>query len=160
MTIILMDGFIRERDQLPEKDNALVGNVSLNFNLGDPAKKVAPLWWINPLGYVYSELSNPTIMKFPKPVLDDTDNDGVLISSILNQIRLQDALWIQKVRAVILMVTVCLTVAIRNWLHQQAVNRLMQMVSVNALILNAAKTWYRLRFATLAAFQAYNLPLA
>jgi len=61
----------------PDKDNLLFGNLSVNFNIGDPAKKVAPLWWLNPLGYVYSELSNPTIMKFPKPVLDDTDNDGV-----------------------------------------------------------------------------------
>jgi outer membrane protein OmpA-like peptidoglycan-associated protein/opacity protein-like surface antigen len=61
----------------PDKDNLIYGNLSINFNLGDPAKKVAPLWWLNPLGYVYSELSNPTIMKFPKPVLDDTDNDGV-----------------------------------------------------------------------------------
>jgi len=60
-----------------ENDNLLFGNISLNFNLGDPAKKVAPLWWLNPLGYAYSELSNPTIMKFPKPILDDTDNDGV-----------------------------------------------------------------------------------
>ncbi len=61
----------------PDKDNLLFGNISFNYNLGDASKKVAPLWWINPLGYVYSELSNPTIMKFPKPVLDDTDNDGV-----------------------------------------------------------------------------------
>jgi OmpA-OmpF porin, OOP family len=60
-----------------EKDNLLYGNFSVNFNIGNSAKKVAPLWWLNPLGYVYSELSNPTIMKFPKPVLDDTDNDGV-----------------------------------------------------------------------------------
>lgn len=61
----------------PDKDNLIYGNVSVNFNIGDASKRVAPLWWLNPLGYVYSELSNPTIMKFPKPVLDDTDNDGV-----------------------------------------------------------------------------------
>ncbi|MES2648592.1 MAG: OmpA family protein [Bacteroidota bacterium] len=61
----------------PDKDNMIYGNMSVNFNIGSAAKRVAPLWWLNPLGYVYSELSNPTIMKFPKPVLDDTDNDGV-----------------------------------------------------------------------------------
>lgn len=44
---------------------------------GSTDKKVAPLWWYNPLAYPYSELSNPSIMKFPKPVLDDSDNDGV-----------------------------------------------------------------------------------
>ena len=60
-----------------EHDNVLFTNVSINYNLGSTAKRVAPLWWINPLGYAYGELSNPTIMKFPKPVLDDTDNDGV-----------------------------------------------------------------------------------
>lgn len=74
-----LDGWIYQvgGDLTPDKDNALFGNLSLNFNLGDASKRVAPLWWLNPLGYVYSELSNPTIMKFPKPVLDDTDNDGV-----------------------------------------------------------------------------------
>lgn len=61
----------------PDKDNLIYGNISVNFNIGSAAKRVAPLWWLNPLGYIYSELSNPTIMKFPKPVLDDTDNDGV-----------------------------------------------------------------------------------
>lgn len=44
---------------------------------GSTDKRVAPLWWYNPLAYPYSEISNPSIMKFPKPVLDDSDNDGV-----------------------------------------------------------------------------------
>lgn len=44
---------------------------------GSSDKRVAPLWWYNPLAYPYGEISNPSIMKFPKPVLDDTDNDGV-----------------------------------------------------------------------------------
>jgi OOP family OmpA-OmpF porin len=61
----------------PQDDNLIFGNLSLNFNLGSAAKRVAPLWWINPLGYAYSELNNPSHMKFPKPVLDDTDGDGV-----------------------------------------------------------------------------------
>ena len=51
-------------------------SLGLNFNLG--AKSVEPLWWINPLDYAYSELNNPKHMKFPKPVYEDADGDGVL----------------------------------------------------------------------------------
>ncbi|MEJ7820707.1 MAG: OmpA family protein, partial [Chitinophagaceae bacterium] len=40
--------------------------------------RVEPLWWINPLDYAYSELNNPRHMKLPKPILDDTDGDGVI----------------------------------------------------------------------------------
>ena len=50
-------------------------SVGLNINLG--AKSVEPLWWVNPLDYAYSEIRNPRLMKFPKPVLPDTDGDGV-----------------------------------------------------------------------------------
>ncbi len=50
-------------------------SIGANFNLG--AKAVEPLWWINPLDYAYNEINQPKHMKLPKPVLDDTDNDGV-----------------------------------------------------------------------------------
>jgi len=30
-----------------------------------------PLWWANPLDYAYSEVRNPRLMKFPKPVTAD-----------------------------------------------------------------------------------------
>ena len=50
-------------------------SVGANFNLGK--KAVEPLWWINPLEYAYSEINQPKHMKLPKPILDDTDNDGV-----------------------------------------------------------------------------------
>ncbi|MEJ7766188.1 MAG: OmpA family protein [Chitinophagaceae bacterium] len=50
-------------------------SVGLNFNLG--SKSVAPLWWMNPLDYAYSELNAPKHMKFPKPILDDADADGI-----------------------------------------------------------------------------------
>lgn len=52
-----------------------------------------PLWWLNPLEYVYSEMRNPRLMRLPKPVfanegqamafkasggvLPDSDNDGI-----------------------------------------------------------------------------------
>ncbi|MFZ9661048.1 MAG: OmpA family protein [Chitinophagaceae bacterium] len=38
---------------------------------------VEPLYWENPLNFVYSELSNPKRMKLPKPVLKDADGDGI-----------------------------------------------------------------------------------
>ncbi|MBA2250303.1 MAG: OmpA family protein [Chitinophagaceae bacterium] len=51
-------------------------SIGLNFNLG--SKSVEPLWWLNPLDYAYSEINNPRHMKLPKPILDDTDGDGVI----------------------------------------------------------------------------------
>jgi len=51
-------------------------SVGLNFNLGK--KSVEPLYWLNPLDYVYSELNNPKHTKFPKPVFEDEDGDGVV----------------------------------------------------------------------------------
>jgi outer membrane protein OmpA-like peptidoglycan-associated protein len=50
-------------------------SVGLNIALG--AKSVEPLWWINPLDYAYNEINKPSHMKLPKPVLDDSDGDGV-----------------------------------------------------------------------------------
>jgi len=50
-------------------------SLGINFNLG--GKSVEPLWWLNPLDYAYGEINNPKHMKLPKPVLDDTDGDGV-----------------------------------------------------------------------------------
>ena len=50
-------------------------SVGANFNIGK--KAVEPLWWINPLEYAYGEINQPKHMKLPKPILDDSDNDGV-----------------------------------------------------------------------------------
>src|SRR6266498_173536 len=49
----------------------------LNFNLGNPAKAVQPLWWLNPNNYIYNEVNTPKHMKIPTPVLPDADGDGV-----------------------------------------------------------------------------------
>lgn len=49
----------------------------VNFNIGNSAKKVQPLYWINPNNFVYSELNSPKHMKLPKTVLPDGDKDGV-----------------------------------------------------------------------------------
>ncbi|MCX8020472.1 MAG: OmpA family protein [Chitinophagaceae bacterium] len=51
-------------------------SLNLNFNIG--AKAVEPLWWLNPLDYVYGELRNPRLMNIPKPSLEDSDGDGVI----------------------------------------------------------------------------------
>src|SRR5688572_14304694 len=50
-------------------------SLGLNINLG--AKAVEPLWWLNPLDYAYSEIRNPRLMRLPKPVLPDSDGDGI-----------------------------------------------------------------------------------
>ena len=50
-------------------------SLGLNMNIG--SKAVEPLWWMNPLDYAYSEIRNPRLMRLPKPVLPDSDGDGV-----------------------------------------------------------------------------------
>ena len=59
----------------PDYDIYNYFTVGLNYNLGK--KSVEPLWWLNPLDYAYNELNAPRHMKFPKPILDDADGDGV-----------------------------------------------------------------------------------
>ncbi len=50
-------------------------SLGLNVNLG--AKSVEPLWWLNPLDYVYGELPNRVLSKVkPVPCMDG-DDDGV-----------------------------------------------------------------------------------
>ena len=51
--------------------------ISLGLNINIGSKSVEPLWWLNPLDYAYSEIRNPRLMRLPKPVLPDADNDGV-----------------------------------------------------------------------------------
>ncbi len=78
----LLDG--QRWQEHPSASPALTGNwdtynylsLGLNFNLGK--KSVEPLWWINPLDYVYGEINNPKHMNLPKPKYEDADSDGVL----------------------------------------------------------------------------------
>jgi len=60
----------------PQFDSYNYLSLGINFNLG--GKSVEPLWWLNPLDYAYGELNNPKHVKTAKPVLDDTDGDGVI----------------------------------------------------------------------------------
>jgi hypothetical protein len=62
--------------QTRDYDTYNYASLGINISLGN--KAVAPLWWLNPLEYAYSELNNPKHIKFPKVPFEDTDGDGVL----------------------------------------------------------------------------------
>jgi len=70
-------GDISQAKLTPDKDNLIFTNIGIHFNLGNPATKTAPLWWLNPLDHAYSELNNPVHMKIPRQSLPDGDDDGV-----------------------------------------------------------------------------------
>lgn len=59
------------------RDSWSTTQLRLNFNMGNPDKKVLPLWWLNPNNYVYNEVNAPKHMKMPPVVLPDADADGV-----------------------------------------------------------------------------------
>lgn len=61
--------------QTSEFDSYNFLSLGINYNVG--GKAVQPLWWLNPLDYAYSEINQPKHMKLPKPVLEDSDGDGV-----------------------------------------------------------------------------------
>ena len=71
--------FSGDQDGLNTDNHDLFNYASfkVNINLGNKAKRVEPLWWINPNNFVYSELNSPKHMKLPKVVLPDADGDGV-----------------------------------------------------------------------------------
>ncbi|HMR93422.1 MAG TPA: hypothetical protein PKC69_13960, partial [Chitinophagaceae bacterium] len=73
----LLDGqrWAEQGDLTRDFDSYNMATVGLNINLG--AKSVEPLWWLNPLDYAYQEIRKPKHMILPKPVLDDSDGDGV-----------------------------------------------------------------------------------
>ena len=78
-----VDGWFRQSGDLAnpvmtsEYDNIGFVSLGMNFNLGNSAKRIPPLWWMNPLEFAYSELNNPKHMRLPKIKLDDADGDGV-----------------------------------------------------------------------------------
>ena len=73
----LLDGqrWSEQRTLTSEADSYNFLSLGLNINLG--SKSVEPLWWLNPLDYAYQELRKPKYMQLPKPVLPDSDGDGV-----------------------------------------------------------------------------------
>ncbi|MEI8279748.1 MAG: hypothetical protein WCG87_08275 [Bacteroidota bacterium] len=52
-------------------------SIGVNYNLGSDKKNVEPLYWLNPLDYMYNEMGRPRHMILPDPVLPDADGDGV-----------------------------------------------------------------------------------
>lgn len=77
-----VDGYYRQSGDLAnpvftsEWDNVVFTTVGANFNIGNSKKRIAPLWWMNPLEYAYSELNFPKHMKISIK-LDDDDGDNV-----------------------------------------------------------------------------------
>lgn len=51
-------------------------NLAINFNIGSPSTKSEPLYWINPLDKVLSDLNE--VKNRPEVSLEDADNDGVI----------------------------------------------------------------------------------
>lgn len=51
--------------------------LGINFLLGNNKHRLAPLWRINPLNYLYTAVNTPRTMKIPEPKLKDGDEDGV-----------------------------------------------------------------------------------
>jgi outer membrane protein OmpA-like peptidoglycan-associated protein len=50
--------------------------LTVNFNIGSTTKSSEPLYWVNPLENVISDLSD--MKKQSKMAIEDTDNDGVI----------------------------------------------------------------------------------
>lgn len=75
----VINTFSGDQDALNTGNNDLMNYAAakVNINIGNKAKRVEPLWWINPNNFVYSELNSPKHMKLPKVVLPDADGDGV-----------------------------------------------------------------------------------
>jgi outer membrane protein OmpA-like peptidoglycan-associated protein len=74
-----LDGKVNVWGNVPSQSSDRVNYFStgLNFQLGKTTTRVAPLWWLNPLDYVYSEISNPRHLKVPDAVIKDEDGDGI-----------------------------------------------------------------------------------
>jgi hypothetical protein len=60
-----------------DKDFFNYVSVGLGFNLGNKARRVLPLWWVNPMDHIYNELADPRHMNLPDPILPDSDGDGI-----------------------------------------------------------------------------------
>ena len=70
----LLDGdrWAEQNDLTPDKDWFNYLSLGVNFNLGNKARRVEPLYWLNPLNYAYGELR-----RVPEIILPDADGDGV-----------------------------------------------------------------------------------
>jgi len=79
-----IDGWYRQSGDLryavftSKDDNVGFGRFGVGFNIGNSKKRVAPLWWLNPLAFAYNDLAKDraAIAKISK--LKDDDKDGVI----------------------------------------------------------------------------------
>jgi outer membrane protein OmpA-like peptidoglycan-associated protein len=69
----VVDGMLTPYWSNQGKDWYNYGTLGLNFNLGNKAKRVEPLYWLNPLSYLYSEVRRTSDI-----ILIDSDGDGVI----------------------------------------------------------------------------------
>lgn len=73
-----LDG-VKFRTALDQTNNVDVGhytNVRMGFNLGNFSKRTEPLYWLNPMGPVFSDIAD--LKARPQLDLNDDDGDGVL----------------------------------------------------------------------------------
>lgn len=79
-----VDGWFRQSGDLrypvftSEWDNIAFGQLGANFNIGNSKKRTPPLWWLNPLEFVYSDLKDTRKAVAAKFVVKDADKDGVM----------------------------------------------------------------------------------
>jgi outer membrane protein OmpA-like peptidoglycan-associated protein/opacity protein-like surface antigen len=81
-----MDGWYRQSGNLQNPvftssyDNIGVCNIGINITVGNSKKRVPPLWWLNPLDFMYQDVKQTkTTIKVVQQMKDD-DGDGVLNS--------------------------------------------------------------------------------
>lgn len=74
----LLDGFENRTavDETGSNDVSHYASIRLGFNIGNKAKKVEPLYWVNPLDAPLTDLAE--LKQRPKFDLTDTDGDGVI----------------------------------------------------------------------------------
>ncbi len=76
----LVDGIFFDKGQTQEKsifrDVLSFTNLTVNFNLGNPATQSEPLYWINPLETVMNDIE--ALKNRPEVSLEDADQDGVI----------------------------------------------------------------------------------
>lgn len=79
----LLDGFeYRYAADLSNSNDILhYTGISLNFNLGSFSKRAEPLYWVNPMGPVLTDLAEVKA----RPYLDLTDSDGDGVIDLLDQ---------------------------------------------------------------------------
>ncbi len=73
----LLDGAeLENKIRTPFRDLVQYAHLQINLNIGNPSKYSEPLYWINPLEGVMSEIDD--VKKRQQEMLTDSDGDGVI----------------------------------------------------------------------------------